>query len=170
MKNSSKPSLPAKERPATLTKVEVIRAASNDPLLSTDKFTLGDREFTLLDLGYDDYMKFLTLFAPLFDGIFKNVAQKQAAKETGLPGLDTPSLSDVPITTIITYCADNLPQLAHIVCKQSDPKITVEEVKTLAKTPMKMVEIIMLQIKRNNIIKDFADFFQQILPLVMNQK
>jgi hypothetical protein len=49
-----------------------------------------------------------------------------------------------------------------VCCRMSDPKIKIEDVKRLAGRPHVLLEIVLLQIKHNEIVKEFADFFPRI--------
>lgn len=134
---------------------DVTQAAVNSPILATIKFTLGSNEYPVLDLPYDDYVLFLTLLQPLLQA-----ATGQLAKAAGLSA----AADAASPTSLITHCAENLPELAHIVVRQSVPLITIGELKAQAKTPFKLADIVLKQIQQNNMISDIADFFVQILP------
>jgi len=108
-----------------------------------------------VDLPYDSYLKFLALLQPLF--------QAFASRFTGKTGLSF-GASMAPVE-LVTTCAEVLPELACIVCEQTDPLITVEEVKKLG-NPLKLASLVVTQIKFNRMIQDIADFFVQILPLM----
>ena len=147
---------------STLTKEKVLSAATNDSTLSRNTFTLGDRTFPLKDLSYDQYNKFLLLIAPLADGLIGRIGDKVKSQELGIQSLDVSLFS---VTDVLSYCGKSLPELALIAVNASDPTITLEQVKAMGKTPFKLAEIVMLQMVHNNTIRDFADFFAQILPL-----
>jgi hypothetical protein len=148
---------------ASLTTVQITTAALNDPALSPDEFKLGDRVFKVVDLSYDDYMKFITLLSPLIDSIFGKLARRAPS----IPGVTlAPDTDQFSVKQLFQYCGSTLPEMAALVCKASDPEIAVDEIKLLAKTPFKLADVILLQMERNNILKDFADFFARILPLM----
>jgi hypothetical protein len=56
--------------------------------------------------------------------------------------------------------------MVYLMCLESDPDMTIAEVKKLAKRPTVLVTAIMKQIKQNEMIKDFADFFTQVLSVL----
>lgn len=145
----------------TLTKEQITSAALNDSTLSRKTFTLGDRTFPLKDLTYDQYNKFLLLVAPLADGLIGKIGDKIKATELGLTGLDVSLFS---VKDVLSYCGEALPELALIAVQTSDPTMTIAQVKELGKTPLKLAEVVVAQMVHNNMIKDFADFFGQILP------
>jgi hypothetical protein len=158
MKNTSE----TKTKKPALTKQEVTRAALNEPSRTT--FTLGDRTFPLKDLSYDQYTKFLTLLAPLADGLIGKISDRVAVSQiSGIEDLDTSLFS---VKDIFVYCGKYLPELVTIICQTTDPTVTVEWVKDAGKTPFKLAEIVLLQMMHNNTIKDFADFFERMLPIL----
>ena len=139
-----------------LSKLSIVRAATNDPALSERKIVLGDRTFPIVDLAYDHYILFLAQLQPLLVGILGSI-----------PGIKTLGLtSTVTPTALIAYCGASLPEMARIVCAQTDPEITVVEVKLLGKTPFKLAELVLAQIEQNHIINDIRDFFVQLAPLL----
>jgi len=134
---------------------------TNDAALSERSFDLGGREFKVVDLAYDDYVKFLALLQPLLE----SVATKIAAYKGLVPTADA---ADTPITAagVLKYCVKELPELVCIVCRATDPTVTVDEVKALGKNPFKLAGVVLTQIDHNKIIKDIGDFFVQMLPLL----
>jgi|SRR6185437_436649 len=146
----------------TLTKTDIIRAATNNPVLSTSQFTLGDKVYTIVDLAYDDYLAFLSMLQPLIEQLVKGVSGRRGISLNGID-ISTPGIS---AANIIAYCSENLPKMAQIVCKATDPDITIEKIKADAKNPFKLAEVVLAQVIQNNIIKDFASFFQSVLPLL----
>jgi hypothetical protein len=139
-----------------LSEAAIVRAATNDPALSTTEVTLGDRTFKIVDLPYKDYLAFLVAFKPLL-GVFMATAGS-GLEVSGLPAFDASDL--------ITYCSDTLPEMVRIVCKQTDPTITVDEVMELGKTPFKLANIVLIQVQQNQMIKEITDFFGTILALM----
>jgi hypothetical protein len=69
---------------------------------------------------------------------------------------------------MIKLCGKELPRMAWLVCKQSQPKITDKEVAELAKRPQRLVEIVLLQVLHNNMIQEFGSFFQRLTAMVTN--
>lgn len=142
-----------------LTEREIIRAATNDAALSDRTFQLGDREFKVVDLDYDNYLKFLTLMQPLLEAVAGTIASHRgvALATTG---------EKISVGALIGYCSTQLPEMARIVCSATDPDINISEIKKLAKTPFKLAEVVITQIEQNNIIRDISDFFAQSLRLL----
>lgn len=151
----------SKETPS-LSQKDIVRAVTNDPSLSSDEFKLGDRTFKVVDLGYDDYLKFMVAMKPLLSGIAAGMSK---AKGVSVPGIDLPETSATEMK-ILEFCQDELPEMVRIVCAQTDPDITVAEIKKLGKTPFNLAPIALKQMVRNNIISQFTSFFGQILPLM----
>lgn len=142
-----------------LSEKEVARAVSNDPALSDRAFVLGDREFKIVDLDYDSYVTFIAYLQPLAEAIFGGFLSAQM-------GGDYSDTINVAPSAILKYCRSSLPEMACIVCRKTDENITVEEVKRLAKTPFALAAVVLKQIEQNNMIKDFADFFGSMVPLM----
>lgn len=147
-----------------LSKEEQIRAATNSPELSEETFQLGDQTFKIIDLPYDDYLQFVSLLSPLLDAFISKLTPAAS-----IPGINLDS-GKVTTAAVMKYCGTSLPEMVRIVCSQTDPAITVETVKAKGKNPFRLAGIVMLQISRNNIIGDFADFFAQIAPLLKLMK
>jgi hypothetical protein len=145
----------------SLTKTEIVRAALNDSTLSRDTFQLGDKTFPIKDLTYDQYTKFLILLSPLADSLIS----KAVGSSTQLPGLEGDvDISMFNISDMIRLCGESLPDLALICVHASEPTMTLSQVKELGKTPFALAHIVIAQMARNNMLKDFADFFAQLLP------
>lgn len=146
--------MPTEEK--TLTQLEIVRAATNDPALAARTVKLGDREFPVLDLEYDDYMLFMAQVTPLLESLLGS-----------LPGVRNLQLVDtITPSSIISFCGKSLPELARIVCSQSAPAITVAEVKKLGKTPFALALVVLAQIEQNQMITSVKDFFLRIAPLL----
>jgi hypothetical protein len=138
---------------------EAVKAAVNSPELSDIKFTLGEKEFKVIDLSYDDYLKFITHLTPMLEIFIGSLAS------VGGVNVMTPN-TEVNAASIIKYAGSSLPELVCIVCNQTDETITKEEVKKLAKSPFQLCSIVLQQIEKNKIISDFASFFKSVLPLI----
>jgi hypothetical protein len=160
-KTTEAPAPEKKKRGKKLTTSDITRAAINTPPLSPDKFTLGDREFPILDLPYDDYVEFIEAFTPIIDMITNS---QRGIPE--IPGIGLGEPQSFSVRDVFKFCGKELPRLVHIICRQSDKAITVEDIKLLAKTPFQLAEIVVMQIERNRMIKDFADFFPRILRYI----
>jgi hypothetical protein len=141
---------------STLPQLEIVRAATNDPSLATRTVTLGDREFPIVDLPYSEYLAYLTKLQPLIQGV--------AGRLGAMRGLVEPT--ELGLGTLMEYCVNDLPEMVQISLRQTDPGITVEQVKKLGKTPFKLAYVVLAQIEQNNIISEVADFFVQMLPLL----
>lgn len=149
------------EQPVTteLNKEDIMRATTNAP--TENAVVLSGRSFPLYDLPYDDYFSFLVKLQPLLESV--------VGKLTSFKGVDVPETA-FNVGGVLQYCGEALPELVQIVCKQSDPTITINEIKRLAGNPFRMASVVLAQIQQNRMISDFADFFGQILPLVSMMK
>jgi hypothetical protein len=132
------------------------RAATNEPTLSDNEFTLGERVFKVVDLEYDAYLKFITKLAPLMKAIAGGLMASRGASMS----------SAIDPAALVEHCVNELPDLAALVCQQTDPSVTPADVKKWAKTPFKLATIILRQIEQNKIISEISDFFAQMLPLM----
>jgi hypothetical protein len=142
---------------------KLIRAALNLP---ADQFQLGDRTFNIHDLEYDDYLLFIGHLTPLIEVLAKKVAEKHGVS---IPGMDITPESINP-TNILRVCGDILPEMVRIMCKYTDPNITVDEVKKLAKKPLPLALAIIKQVKQNKMMEDFADFFGLTMGMIKSQR
>ena len=133
-----------------------IRAAVNAP---ASKFVLGEREFEIKDLPYDDYLEFVGLVTPLIDTLINRVKVKNAAH---IPGIDL-DVKTISAANILEFCGSSLPKMAALICRQTDPSITEEDVKKLAGRPTALANVVMQQMAQNGIIQDFTDFFGQMV-------
>src|SRR6185436_10259233 len=106
-----------------------VQAALNVPELAQMGFKMGDKEYPILDLPYDDYIQFLALLQPFLEAF-----TGQLAKAAGLGD----NSGAATATSLIKYCAETLPEMVQIIARQSVPAITVQDVKILCKTPFKM--------------------------------
>lgn len=138
-----------------LSQTEIVRAATNDPMLSDDSFTLGDRTFQIVDLAYDDYIMFFTYLQPLFESFASGITD--GVISTG---------ANFSVSDLLKHCASSLPNMVCLMCRQTDPYITAEDVKKLGKNPFVLAAAVLKQIRRNRMIEDISDFFEQILPLL----
>jgi hypothetical protein len=148
---------------SNLTQEQLQRAAVNLP---ADEFMLGDRIFKVVDLPYDDYTTFMGYIAPVVENICKKIILSRTGVE--LPGGINVEASSFAAFDLLQVCGKYLPEMAHIVCKQTDPEITVEEVKNLAKKPLPLAHVVLKQIIQNGMISDFKDFFGQMIGLLKN--
>jgi hypothetical protein len=158
----------------TLSEKEIARAVTNAPALAADEFTIKDRTFKIVDLEYDDYLNFISMFKPVFEKITGT-----QASDTSLPGIPLANPTSLKIDAILAYCKDDLPALACIVCNAQekaqalldnrapnpDNMVTVAWLKKNS-NPLKLAGLVLKQLMNNNMITDFADFFVQALPLL----
>lgn len=141
---------------------EVARAATNDPALSLSEFVLGDKTFKIVDLAYDDYIKFLALLQPLIEGVVNGAS---TAGSFDVAGIHVAS-EGFTVQGILKYCTTKLPEMVRIICAATDPSVTVDDVKRLGRNPFRLAEIVLKQIAQNKMIQDFASFFQRAMPLL----
>ncbi len=151
---------PTVEIPA-VSQHEMVRAALNAPELSEREFKLGDKVYKIIDLEYDDYLMFVELLTPLIE-VFQNRAK---AEEVSVPDIALTPEAGLDFKAVLKYCKNDLPELVRIICRQTDPDITVEDIKK-AGNPIKLANIVLQQILQNNMIQEFADFFVQMIPLM----
>jgi len=144
------------------TLMEVVQASTNAPQLATDEFKLGDRVFKIIDLDYDSYIRFFAYLRPLINAVASGMAQRQGVS---IPSIDLPE-SSLSATRLIDFCIADLPEMVRLICAQTYPDTTVEEVKGNGKTPFVLAAIVIKQLVRNNVVGQFVSFFGQILPLM----
>lgn len=170
--NTQEASLPIEQLDQPkLTQAEIIAAATNSSSLADTSFEYGGRTFKLLHLEYDSYLEFMAFLQPLLEGIAGKFAASQGIN---LPGLSVPDLSaEVATASLMKFCKKDLPAMACIVCNQQalhekdeSLAVTAAWVKKHAKTPFELVSIVLKQVNKNQMIKDFSDFFVQMLPMV----
>ena len=125
--------------------------ATNSPVLSETKVVLGTKEYKLVHLPYRDYVQFICLIEPAIKGFFSGSILIEDTLEA---------------SSIIRPLLDVLPELVWLCLKQTDPSITVEQIMKYGKTPTALANIVIAQIKHNNMIQDFSDFFKQATQLV----
>jgi hypothetical protein len=142
---------------------EKTRAAINAP---SSHFELGGRKFNIVDLPYDDYLQFVQYLTPFIDGF----AARLIGSKVGfsIPGVDLgPAIT---VSSVIDMCGKQLPEMAQIVCRQTDPAITVEEIKKLAGKPGALVAPVIKQLTANRILEDFTTVFAQLTMILPTAK
>ena len=144
---------------STPTQTDIIRAVTNDPALASDHFMLGERSFPLVDLPYDDYLKFFAHLQPVLDNMVGGVT----GGALGVSG-------EFTMQKILEYAGSSLPEMVYLMCKQTDPTITVEDIKGLVRSPFVLAAAVIKQVNHNRMIDDIKDFFAQILPLLTKEK
>lgn len=145
-----------------LTQEQIVGATLNTPELSQHAITLNGRTFKVIDLEYDSYMKFTLFLKPLFNEI---LSKAKSAQESGNTSVGF-SIADINLDKVFGMFEETLPQMALIVLQATEPSMTLEECKNICKTPFKMLEVVLLQISKNNIIEDFTSFFPQLARLI----
>ncbi len=143
-------------RPKKLTSQQIAQAATNSPALADAYFDLGPKAYPILDLKYDDYIIFTSLLEPVLLGLVGKFSSS----------LGMASAASDFSSELVKSLAKDLPQMVRLMCAQSDPSVTVEDVKAWAKSPFQLATLVVRQVERNNIVKDLTDFFFQILPLL----
>jgi hypothetical protein len=170
-KKETTPSTEAQVTPTTtLTEQQIALAATNNPALSNDSFTLSGKTYKYVHLSYDYYIEFLLKIKPLLAAVVGTVSMKARATVT-LPGIE---LSANPMSGVVDFCSGDIPDMVRIIVNNTleaegrdDEKITVADIKKIrGVTPMQLSEIIMGQVVYNNMIAEFASFFVQSMPLL----
>lgn len=168
-----------KEIPASdetlLPQARIIEAATNSPSLCPDEFQLGDRTFKVLHLEYDEYLAFTGYLQPLLTKISDLVLSRAGVS---LPGIDLNS-GDASISpsSLMQFCVRDLPEMALLVCnmqsaveKKPELLVDIPWLKKSARNPFELAKIVMKQMEKNNLVKDFLDFFVQALPTILALK
>ena len=137
----------AEEKP--LTKLEVVRAMTNDPSLAKRVVVLGDREFPIVDLGYDSYSLFMVQLQPLLQGMIGLVPGFNQFRTQASNGFLTPA-------HVIAYCGSSLPEMARI-----ETPITLHRI-----TPCTFYRCNLPAIFRNNRILNQIHRRQYRIPMV----
>lgn len=145
-----------------LTEQQIVAATLNSPELSEHSIILQGRTFKIIDLEYDAYMKFTLYLKPIFKEILSKAAEAQSSGKSAINF----TLEDFNIDRIFEIFGSTLPDMALLCLQATEPSMTVEECKRLCKTPFKMLEIVLLQISKNNIIQDFTSFFPHLTRLM----
>ena len=146
----------------TLTESQIADAVRND--YPEASFTLGQSEaartFPIKDLSYDAYIEFLKVGKPILDLVIGAITV--TTDENGDSQIAF-NKEAVDLDLVIEMAGTSLPRLAHLCCKQSDPKITVDQVKALARRPMDLLDVVLKQVKHNQLVQEFADFFPRLV-------
>lgn len=124
----------------------------------TNPRTKESRTFELKDLDYDAYIEFCDLARPIISAVAGGLDINSEGGEIKLGfnpmGLDYEQL--------LALAGKELPRMVWVCCRMTDPKIKIEDVKRLAGRPHVLLEIVLMQIKHNEIVKEFADFFPRL--------
>ena len=136
----------------TLTTKQISHAATNAASLTEHTFKLGDRVFPVVYLAYDDYIEFLTYLEPLLSALGTSAVE----------GFNPLALS----SAILQYCKTSLPEMVHIMAKQTDPEITIDDVKKLVRNPFALAGAVLEQVKHDRMIEEISSFFAQIIGMM----
>jgi hypothetical protein len=153
---------PTPQNLPTLTDHDKAFAATNDPALSPQTFTLGGREFKMLFLKYKSQLQFMSHLQPLL----KMMATSLGQTEVTVPELNL-GTSGVSFENMISFCANEFPQMVALICQQTDKTITAAWVEDVAESPVQLLFIIMKQVAVNKMVEHIASFFVSIRPLMM---
>ena len=145
----------------TLSQEQIMAAATNSPALSSEQFQLGDAIYKVVHLPYDDYVEFIAHLQPFMDALAEKIASSAGVS---VPGLHL--TEPVSSSLLLKFCGNSLPELVRIIVKQTRPDITAEQVKEQGKNPFVLAAIVLKQVAYNGMIRDFASFFAQIVPLL----
>jgi hypothetical protein len=158
--------------PATvkmLTPAQITQAATNDPALSDDSFTLGGKTYKYVHLSYDYYIEFLCKIKPLLAAVVGTVTAKDKST-VSIPGID---LVENPMASAVAFAGHDIPDMVRIIINNSleaegsEERITVADIKKIRGiTPMTLTNIVMGQVTFNSMITEFASFFVQSMPLL----
>lgn len=151
------------EQTVQLTQKEKVFAATNDPSLATDQFTLGERSFPVLYLKYKAQLKFIAHLQPLLELVGGAIAGGPA-----ISGLELGTRLN--LASLMQYCAEDLPAMVALMCQQSDKEVTAEWVEDNCEGPVQLAGIVLKQVGRNRFVPQILDFFVQILPTLMMVK
>lgn len=138
---------------------ELTRAALNLP---ANEFMLGERKFEIKDLSYRDYLAFTRYLTPFMEAVGSRLISDKLG--VSVPGIDLGGA--ISATSIIDFCGEKLPEMVQIICRQTDPSITVEEIEALAKKPSALIGPVVQQIVHSKVVSDFASFFAQAMTLL----
>jgi hypothetical protein len=149
----------------SLSTTEIHRAQRNEPVGTftlTNPKTKESREFELMDLDYDSYIEFMDLARPIITSVYNSFALENSGGEIKL-GFDPMGLD---FQELLKLSGNELPKMAWLCCRMSDPKIKIADVKRLGHRPHLLLEVVLMQIKHNQIVQEFADFFPRIAKAI----
>lgn len=165
-----------------ITPEQIVAEATNDPRMTDLKFTFGGREFPVISLSYRQYLGFTARLKPIIDliagRIKASVIESQGKAETlSVQGIVVQTLGSLDPNYLFNFCADDLPAMVEIVCNMGAIKeerladlVSVKWVEDNATSPFELVNIVLMQVQKNNMIVEFASFFAQVLPLFLGRK
>ncbi len=156
---------------AALTDQQVALGATNNPALSSDSFTLGDKTYKYVHLSYDYYVEFMFKVKPLLSAVIGVIASK-AESTVSLPGIE---LMADPTVGLTQFCSAEIPDMVRIIVNntleaefgEDAVKVTAKDIKKIkGVTPFTLTNIVMGQVVMNNLIAEFGSFFVQSLPIL----
>lgn len=128
----------------------------------TNPSTGESRTFERKHLTYDAYIEFCKLAYPIITAVGSGL---KIGSDKGVMDFDfDPTTLDYQ--QLLGMCGAELPRMAHLCCKQSDPKITLEDVKRLGYRPQNLLAVVLAQVKHNDMVKEFADFFPTLVEKI----
>lgn len=120
------------------------------------------RTFEIRDLPYDDYLDFCSKARPIITAVSGSI---NIASIDNVDGKDAARFDFDPLKLdfgqLIALSGKELPYMAWLCCRQSDASITEREVKRLARRPIALLHVVLMQIKHNALVEEFVSFFQQ---------
>lgn len=140
-----------------------VKVARNE---AVETFTLTShdgesRVFELKHLRYDDYLEFCELASPIIAELMGGL---KPADINGEFKIDFNPLA-LDFQKLFKLAGRELPRMAWLICKQTEPKITIDKVKELGDRWQNLLLMVLKQIQHNAMIKELTDF----LPLVVGQ-
>lgn len=145
------------EAAPALTQTDINKAERNE---GYGTFKLGTREFEIKHFTYDDYLEFVELVPLVVSSLAKGLEFK-ADPELGATIGFNPMMVDH--AELIKIAKNELVRMAWLCCRASDPRIAVKDVKALVRTPMELIDVVMIFVEHNEMVKTFADFFKRML-------
>lgn len=146
---------------STLTPTDLTKAVRNEgygTFTLTNPHTGEERTFERKHLTYDAYLEFIELAQPIVGEMIN--AFEPGNQNGELQIQFNPTALDYQ--KLIKLAGKELPRLALLCVQASDPKLKIDELKRLAPRPQAMLEIVLGQVAHNEMVKEFADFFQTI--------
>jgi hypothetical protein len=132
-------------------------------------FKLGDRVFPVIAFSesedsYNKATEFLVLASPIIMKILGMASSSNSPLASIDPGQ---AISGMDFPSLIRETSLNLPEIVALSCQMSDESVTGEDVRKLAKVPLNsgMIRAIVLQMKKDNIIGQFAQIQAELSEL-----
>jgi hypothetical protein len=150
-----------------ITQADIAAAKRNDPI---GTFTLANpktgetRTFEMRDLDYDAYLEFMELARPIILAVSGAVSLNSSGGEIAL-NFDPAGLDFVELLKV---AGKELPKMVWLCARASDKNIKIEDIKRLARRPYPLLEVVLKQVKHNELVKEFADAFPLIAKALEN--